>query len=327
VTALAFAHYAGIHCSSSSIADILTYDGFRASEAMVFGLGGGLGFVYVDDPRYSPEHRFNGRSLDLEAKFYRLFGHELQWQGAWKPDAIEESLAAGRPLLAQTDIAYLPHYDPVHFPLHGIVIAAWDGRTAKVADTFSPELLDVPAENLRAALLGEDCPLMTPYSIASVPRIEFRVDPPMLAHAIELTAREMLEPSVPGTGLPAMHRLAASSKAWRDSHDWQWSARFAYQSIEKRGTGGGGFRGLYADFLAQVAPALPWIGSLDAVARMRHIADDWSTVAQICKAVFVDEEPERLAEAAQGLDRIADSEAALLGELCAAAARGPRFEG
>lgn len=64
-----FAHYAGIHCSSSSVADLLHHDGFRASEAMVFGLGSGLGFVYVDDPKYSPVHRFNGRALDLEGKF------------------------------------------------------------------------------------------------------------------------------------------------------------------------------------------------------------------------------------------------------------------
>ena len=106
----------------------------------------------------------------------------------------------------------------------------------------------------------------------------------------------------------------------RLSDDWSWSARFAYKSIEKRGTGGGGFRGLYASFLAQVAPALPWIGAHDAAARMRHIADDWTNLAQECKAAFVQEDRDRLLAAGQMLDRIADSECALLGELHAAAA-------
>ena len=39
---------------------------------MVFGLGEGLGFVYVDDPRFSPVHRFNGRALDLEGRVGNL---------------------------------------------------------------------------------------------------------------------------------------------------------------------------------------------------------------------------------------------------------------
>ena len=167
---------------------------------------------------------------------------------------------------------------------------------------------------------------MEPYRIASVPRIEFRVDPPLLARSIALTAHEMLEPSAPGSGIPAMHRLAAHARAWRDSDDWAWSARFAYQSIEKRGTGGGGFRGLYAAFLEQVAPALPWIGAHDAVARMRHIADDWTNLALECKAAFVEDDRDRLLAAGQMLDRIADSEAVLLGDLGAAAAKAPRFE-
>ena len=271
-------------------------------------------------------HRFNGRALDLEGKFYRRFGHALAWHGAWKPEAIAASLAAGRPLIAQTDIAYLPYYEPVHFPLHGIVVVDFDGTSATVVDTFSPEPQRIAAASLRAALEGRDCPLMDePFRIASVPRIEFRVDPPLLAQAIAATCHEMLEPVTPAAGIPAMHRFAANARAWRDSPDWQWSARFAYQSIEKRGTGGGGFRGLYADFLAQVAPALPWIDTLDAVARMRHIADDWTNLAQGCKAAFVEGDRNRLLEAGQLLDRIAESEAVLLGDLGAAAAKAPRF--
>jgi hypothetical protein len=323
---VAFPHYPGVHCSSTSIASLLAFDGYRASEAMVFGLGGGLGFVEVEDPRYSPVHRFNGRALDLEGTFYRRFGHELQWHGQWNPQAIEASLAAGRPLIAQTDIAYLPYYEPVHFPMHGIVVVAFDGQVASVADTFAPELMTIPAESLRAALEGKDCPLMDePFRIASAPRIDFRIEPPLIAQAIAACCHEMLEPGTLDTGIPAMHRFASHARAWRDSGDWAWSARFAYQSIEKRGTGGGGFRGLYADFLEQVAPALPWIGELDAVARMRHVADDWTNLAQGCKAAFVEDDRDRLLEAGQLLDRIAESEAVLLGDLGAAAAKAPRF--
>ena len=197
-----FPHVAGIHCSSSSIADILRYDGQALPEAMVFGLGSGLGFVQSSDARFSPQYRFNGRALDLEGKFYALFGAPLQWARRWAPETIEAALREGRPVVAQTDIAYLPYYDRVHFPLHGIVVTGWDGEHAAVADTFSNELQSITAAELRDAARGQGSPFMEDaFRFAPAPRIEARVDAHAIARSIEVTTRE----------------LAASRKQWRDS--------------------------------------------------------------------------------------------------------------
>ena len=51
----------------------------------------------------------------------------------------------------------------------------------------------------------------------------------------------MLEPTFGEfAGLPALERLAAEAGSWPEAvEDWQWCARFAYQVIERRGTGGG----------------------------------------------------------------------------------------
>jgi hypothetical protein len=311
-----FPHIAGIHCSSSSIADILRYDGQPLSEPMVFGLGSGIGFIFSNDARHSPRHRFNGRALDLEGKFFALFGAQLPWMGRWDEAAIERALARGRPLIAQTDIAYLPYYDRVHFPLHGIVVTGWDGARAQVADTFSHDLQFVEASDLRAALEGEGSPFMDPpYRIAAVPPIDAMVDSPVLARAIRIAAREMLEPVVPGTGVPAMHQLVAGAQEWRDSPDWSWSARFAYQGIEKRGTGGGGFRTLYAQFLEESRPFLPAIDRVRAVHRMRDSSTRWSAMAQDLKRAFVEEDRTGIDAAADRLHDIAVHETALLADL------------
>ena len=54
-------------------------------------------------------------------------------------------------------------------------------------------------------------------------------------------------------GLPALRRFAAEVGSWPEATpDWKWSARFNYQVIERRGTGGGNFRALYSRFLAEV---------------------------------------------------------------------------
>ena len=311
-----FSHVAGTHCSSSSIADILRFDGQPLSEPMVFGLGSGLGFVLSNDARYSPRYRFNGRALDLEGKFYALFGTQLAWAGRWDENAIERALAQGRPLIAQTDIAYLPYYDGVHFPLHGIVVTGWDGKRAQVADTFSTDLQSITAGELRAALEGEGSPFMDPpYRIAPAPRVEITLDADTLARAILVTAHEMLEPAVPGTGAPAMRQLVAEREAWRDSADWLWSARFAYQGIEKRGTGGGGFRTMYAQFLEEARPWLPAIDRVRAVHRMHDSSSRWSAMAQDLKRSFVDEDRSGIDAAANRLHDIAVHETALLADL------------
>lgn len=312
----AFPHVAGTHCSSSSIADILRYDGQALSEAMVFGLGSGLGFIFSSDARYSPAYRFNGRALDLEGKFYSLFGARLPWVGRWDPDAIARAIGQGRPVIAQTDIAYLPYYDRVHFPLHGIVVTGWDGERAQVADTFSNELQTIDATALRDALVGEGSPFMdAPFRFAAAPRIDARPDADAVARAILVAAREMLEPAVEGTGIPAMRKLASDRIGWRAGPDWEWSARFAYQGIEKRGTGGGGFRRLYAHFLEESRPLLPAIAKVRAVERMHESAARWTALAAELKRAFVEKDPSRIDAAADRLQDIAVFETALLADL------------
>jgi hypothetical protein len=63
----------------------------------------------------------------------------------------------------------------------------------------------------------------------------------------------MIEPPLGDyEGLPALRRFAAEVATWPgEIEDWRWCARFNYQVIERRGTGGGNFRHLYAGFLAE----------------------------------------------------------------------------
>jgi hypothetical protein len=56
------------------------------------------------------------------------------------------------------------------------------------------------------------------------------------------------------SGLGAVDRLAAEAGSWPEvTDDWQWCARFGYQVIEKRGTGGGAFRLMYSRFLEEAS--------------------------------------------------------------------------
>jgi hypothetical protein len=71
--------------------------------------------------------------------------------------------------------------------------------------------------------------------------------------AIRRAAQAMVEPEfAPFAGMPAVRRLAEEAGSWPEvAEDWQWCARFGYQVIERRGTGGGAFRLMYSRFLEE----------------------------------------------------------------------------
>jgi hypothetical protein len=71
--------------------------------------------------------------------------------------------------------------------------------------------------------------------------------------AIERNARQMIDPPLGEyEGLLALRRFASEVGEWPEEiEDWQWCARFCYQVIERRGTGGGNFRLMYSRFLRE----------------------------------------------------------------------------
>ena len=61
-----FEHRPGEHCASTALSNILAFHDLPLSEAMVFGLAGGLGFFLIRDEALSPTRMFHGRTLTLE---------------------------------------------------------------------------------------------------------------------------------------------------------------------------------------------------------------------------------------------------------------------
>lgn len=314
-----FPHAAGAHCSSTSIRNVLRYDGAVLSEALVFGLGSGLGFFYIHDADASPTHRFNGRTANLEGKFYRQIGQPLRWAATWSPTDMAQALANDRPILAQTDIYDLPYYQPsVHFIGHGIVLTAIDlaTGTVTVADIADDAPLTISLEALRNAMRYNVPPLLRPFHWAAAPRLrEPLVTPANLRNAILDVCDYMLAPPSSIEGLPAMAAMAASMPGWAAAPDCLWCARFGYQAIEKRGTGGGGFRHLYADFLQEAQLQLPQIGEPVAVARFQRLGEQWSALADTLKAVFTEADPTGFDAAGGLLEEIVAGETAVLQDL------------
>ena len=276
-----FRHLPGHHCGSTALRNLLAFHEITLSEEMVFGLGAGPCFYYLVIEETSPTRWINGRTAQLEQSFVELTGAPLRLDTFEDPDQAWEAARAtvdsGRPALLLTDLYYLDHYGKsAHFPGHAVVLAGYDEESAYLSDTGFEELQACSLESLRQARHGDHPAFalrghMLSYADGATAG-DLRAAAPA---AIQRAAREMLAPTFGEfAGLPALRRLAEQVEGWpRQAPDWQWCARFAYQVIERRGTGGGNFRAMYSRFLAEA-------GYPGAAGQAALAAQRWTALAE-----------------------------------------------
>jgi hypothetical protein len=286
-----YRHVPGNHCGSTALRNLLAFHGLELSEEMAFGLGAGACFYYVTIPDQSPSRFTNGRVSRLEENFVELTGVPLRLETSDDPNqswSIARSVIdSGRPVLLLTDLYHLDHYGrSAHFPGHAVVLAGYDDEVAYLSDTAFEELQRTRLENLALAR-HESLPVFPLDGHAfHLPEGEPLGDPRDAApRAVERAARQMLEPELGDyQGLPAMRRFAAEIGNWPEAaEDWQWCARFNYQVIERRGTGGGNFRLMYSRFLDEAG--------YDESALAADAAAQWTELAEALLAASESDQP------------------------------------
>jgi len=316
-----YVHTPGNHCGSTALRNLLAFHGIEISEEMAFGLGAGAGFYYLTLEDASPSRWFNGRTARLEESFRDLTGAALEMRTfaegdgeAW--EAARAEVDAGSPALLLTDIYYLDHYgNSAHFPGHAVVLAGYDEEVVQLSDTGFEELQTTRIDHLaKARHSGHPAYPLEGHMFTVTEAVDREQLLAAAPRAIAQAAKEMLEPSFGEfAGLPAVDRLAAEAGAWpRTAPDWQWCARFAYQVIERRGTGGGAFRLMYSRFLEEVGRAEAPLAA-EAAAR-------WTELAEAFRAASESDEPEPglWREVGAGAERVAGAERRLWEALAAA---------
>jgi hypothetical protein len=313
-----YVHTPGHHCGSTALRNLLAFHGTEISEEMAFGLGAGACFYYVTLEDGSPTRWFNGRTARLEENFDALTGAALQLRtfepgdgGAWA--AARAEVDAGRPALLLTDLYHLDHYgNSAHFPGHAVVLAGYDDETAYLSDTGFEQLQTTRLENLdRARHSGHPAYPLAGHMFTASGEVSPEALREAIPAAIERAARAMVEPEIPGfSGLDAVRALAAEAGAWPEvAADWQWCARFGYQVIERRGTGGGAFRSMYSRFLAEAGrPEAPLAA---------NAATAWTELAEAFRAASENERPDPAlwAQIDTAANRVAEAEERLWAEL------------
>ncbi len=327
-----FEHQPGEHCASTALSNILNFHGLPLSEAMVFGLAGGLGFFLIRNDALSPTRIFHGRTLSLETDLCAnaglpvLGGAEADDERAWQ--SLKAQLDAGVPVMLSTDTFYLGYQNTTsHFPGHRAVAVGYDESEGSIfiADRKLSEYQSVGRDELRRARNADDYPVScnNEYQyFGPGPVAMDRSLPAAIRRALANNARWMLDPGeapMPGAekGLEAMRALAADLPSWRSLSDWSWAARFGYQIIIKRGSGGLFFRSLYRDFLREAGECVPALGEQSLAEATEAIALGWGEVAAVLKEQSEREtcDPGLFVEAGRRVGELAAREEALFREL------------
>jgi len=191
--------------------------------------------------------------------------------------------------------------------------------TVLLADTSWPDLQEVPYADFRQAMHSPAPPFPVDGQWTPVPRFAIPEGtlPRAVRAALATCARsylhappppELVELGVEHYGISGLRTMAATLPSWIEAPDFAWCCRFAYQMIEKRGTGGSAFRRLYAAFLREARSLVPEI-PVTAIDEMERAAALWSEAAALFRELAATAAPPPALPAGAAADTATDSAA------------------
>jgi hypothetical protein len=305
--------------------NLLAFRGIPLSEPMCFGLGSGAGFLYVPWLPVPPGVAFHGRVMEMERQLCDAlaipFPEQVEKDGDAGWERAREAVLSGHPVLINTDLAHLDYFGTkTHFSGHRIILFGFDDE-AGVA-ILSDSEREEPQEVTVASLTMSRSSSVPPYPMENRwcvvrPEGQMRPLPEAIPLALGKNASEMLSPEQEGAaGVSGMRRMAEEITRWPGmTQDFAFAARFGYQIIEKRGTGGGLFRRLYARYLEEAALHYPAVEAPGLAGKMVPLADGWTEIAAGLKGISESGDPGAFSRVSDLLLRQADREEAFWREV------------
>lgn len=322
-----FQHRQSAHCESGVMASLLSHAGLPMSEPMAFGLASGLAFAYLPIVKLSgmpliayrmpPKHLIKTLSKRLGARLNsRTFGNPEQ--GRRELDAL---LDQGRLAGLQSSVFWLPYFPPemrFHFNAHNLLAYGRDGDEYLISDPVFEEPVRCASADLQKARFAKGAlaakGLM--YWLDDVPQEQDWEK--LIRQAVLGTTRILDGMPLPWIGIRGIQHLARQVERL-DPAQTKYNRLYLTHIVrmqEEIGTGGAGFRFMYASFLQEAGEKIGAAELGEASARLTAIGDDWRQFASACvRASRSKGEAPDFRPIAEMLRGIAGQERALMKEL------------
>ena len=283
---LTFDHRHASHCESGVMSSLLRHHGMPVSEAMAFGITSALAFAYL------PFLRINGLPLiayrmppgAIIRGLDRALGLGVKFEKFRSPQAgaarLDELVDSGRLVGLQTSIYWLPYVPQglrFHFNAHNLLVYGRDRDEYLVSDPVVETVVRCARADMERARFAKGV-------LAPKGRLYYSTRPPTAPDwaalgkkALRRTANIMLRTPAPLIGVRGIRWLARSVGRLPVDESAKLYIGHIVRMQEEIGTGGAGFRFMYAAFLQELSSLNPVLGEL--ATRMVAIGDRWQEFA------------------------------------------------
>lgn len=324
-----FTHYHSAHCESGVTAALFRDKGVEISEPMIFGIGSGIFFGHlpfvkwvglpISTYRTQPGAIFRKAAKRLGGKF--ITGRFRNAQKGM--DELRRVLQTGQIVGLTTNIywlSYFPNRFRFQFNGHNIIILHEIENGFRVSDPVLDRPVDCLTEDLERARFAKG-PL-EPHGFMYYPQ-SVNPHPDLRAACIKGmkdTCNMMLRIPLPIFGIRGIRFLGKKIVKSGDKSGFQEACRQLANIVrmqEEVGTGGAGFRFMYAAFLQEAAELFDCAELNDLSERMTTIGDTWREFAVVSARIIKKRNPaeENFAKAGSLMLICADREEQLFKDL------------
>ena len=323
----------GHHCITNSLKQIFGFYNYPISEAMLFGLGAGLGFVYVNLAN-SPMISGRIKPLELEQNISNSLGISIKIK---KPkdkttafSSLKEELSKQNPVMLYADMAYFNYMnldESNHFGGHSIVVFGFDDNEScfNVSDRdnhdwsihtpkgeIAADSHKVPYEEMGKARNSAFRPFPAKNKWLCFDFSESReINKDIVFESIRMNTNNMLNPPANLLGINGIRKFAKELIRWKsfDSAKIKLAGITNYFMINaKGGTGGGAFRNLYGSFLLEAGELTNNKTLSDCGKHFHQIGLLWEEIAVEMMNLYETANPSVLDKLPASILKIADLE-------------------
>jgi hypothetical protein len=297
-TVVKFNHQHGGHCETGSVSSLVTNFGFKLSEPMAFGISSGIGFTYFPFIKIwsRPLISFRMMPRSIVKGVQKRLGVRFAMKSYNDQDLamteLDDLLAKGTAVGMQTSVSFLTYFLPdfrIPFNAHMTIVIGKEGDEYLMSDPLFDRIMRIRAEDLKKARFAKG--INAPHGFIFYPtHVPEKVDYlPPIKKAIKKTVNMMLQPMFPFVGIKGILAYAKSVEKLRNHPDRTYPGKYLSQIVmfqEEVGTGGGGFRFMYAAFLREAYDILKIPGLLEASKKMVETGDLLRRAAGACAKVM-----------------------------------------
>jgi hypothetical protein len=296
-----FEHRQSAHCESGVTSNLLRSSSQgKITEPLAFGIGAGLFYVYapiikINNGPAIAFRTFPGYIFKLTCKSLGIPVVSKKFSSKESAAAyLNDCVAKGKPVGCQVGVYYLPYFPKeyrFHFNAHNLIVYGRENDHYLISDPIM-----------------ETTNVMTPYELERVRFAKGALAPKghiyypgedvaitddtirkAIKHGIKKNVMNMI--GIPGNfaGVAGIARTGRKIKKWRDKLGLEKAGLYLAQMVrmqEEIGTGGGGFRYIYAAFLQEADAYLPGNRLAEISTMFTQAGDMWRTAAVHAAGIY-----------------------------------------